>query len=74
MTKEELKAIRMRLGYSQNEMAAAIRPGPNGDRTIRRWEAGEIPISGPASLALELLDEKHRVKTPNKEKENVGLA
>jgi DNA-binding transcriptional regulator YiaG len=64
MTKEELKAIRMRLGYSQNEMAAAIRLGPNGDRTIRRWEAGEIPISGPASLALELLDEKTRLTVP----------
>jgi len=66
MTKEELKTLRMKLGYSQPEMAAAIRLGPNGQRTIRRWETGEVPISGPASLALELLGEKHRVKTKEK--------
>jgi DNA (cytosine-5)-methyltransferase 1 len=58
MTPEEIRRIRLRLGYSQNELAAALRLGPNGDRTIRRWEKGEADITGPASLALECLD-KH---------------
>jgi DNA (cytosine-5)-methyltransferase 1 len=51
----DLIAARKRLGLSQTGLAEALRLGKNGDRTIRRWEAGEIPITGPASVAIELL-------------------
>jgi DNA (cytosine-5)-methyltransferase 1 len=55
MSPAEIKAVRKRLGHSQRELAEVLRLGPNGERTIRRWEQGDIPITGPASLALELL-------------------
>lgn len=48
-------AARKALGLSQQGLAEALRLGPNGERTIRRWEQGDVPITGPASLALEML-------------------
>jgi hypothetical protein len=29
--------------------------GANGGRTVRRWELGEVAVTGPASVAIELL-------------------
>lgn len=55
MTPAECKAARQRLGLSQAGLAEALRMGPNGERQVRRWEAGETPVSGPASVAIELL-------------------
>ena len=54
MTPAEIKAIRQRYGLSQTELAALLRISDL--RTIRRWEKGEVPISGPASIVLELMD------------------
>ena len=48
-------AARKALGLSQQGLAEALRLGPNGERTIRRWEQGDVPITGPASLALEMM-------------------
>jgi DNA-binding transcriptional regulator YiaG len=50
-----LRAARQRLGVSADGLAAKLRLGSNGGRTVRRWEAGEVPISGPAQVAIELL-------------------
>jgi DNA-binding transcriptional regulator YiaG len=50
-----LRSARQRLGLSADGLATTLRLGSNGGRTIRRWEAGEVPISGPAQLAIELL-------------------
>jgi DNA (cytosine-5)-methyltransferase 1 len=55
MKPSEIKVARKRLGLSQQGLAEALRLGPNGERTVRRWEAGDVQITGPASLALELL-------------------
>jgi DNA (cytosine-5)-methyltransferase 1 len=55
MTAGDLIAARKRLGLSQSGLAQVLRLGPNGDRTVRRWEAGDVPITGPASVAIELL-------------------
>lgn len=55
MTPDAIKAARQRLGLSQSGLAERLRLGPNGERTVRRWESGDTPISGPASLAIELL-------------------
>jgi DNA-binding transcriptional regulator YiaG len=55
MTSADLRAARKTLDLSQSGLAEVLRLGPNGERTIRRWEAGDIPVTGPASLAIELL-------------------
>lgn len=54
MKPSELKAIRQRYGLSQSKLAELLRVSDM--RTVRRWEAGEVPISGPASIILELMD------------------
>ena len=58
MSPEDIKRIRRSMSMSQRQLAHAIRLGPNGDRTIRRWENGEIPITGPASLVLEYMEKE----------------
>lgn len=55
MSPADIKSARQRLGLSQSGLAEALRLGPNGERTIRRWEAGDVPVTGPASLAIEML-------------------
>lgn len=55
MTSSDIRSARKRLGLSANGLAEALRLGKGGGRTVRRWEAGDTPISGPASLAIELL-------------------
>ena len=55
MTPQQFKSARKTLGLTQKGMAELLRLSPKtGARTIRAWEAGDTPISGPASLALEL--------------------
>lgn len=41
MTPEQFKQARRKLGFSQAELAALLGMGDNGDRAVRRWEAGE---------------------------------
>jgi DNA-binding transcriptional regulator YiaG len=55
MNPAEIKAARKRLGLSQAELAETLRMGANGGRTVRRWELGEVAVTGPASVAIELL-------------------
>ncbi len=55
MDAEALKTTRDLLGISQAELGALLKLGRNGGRTVRRWEAGDNPIPGPAQVALEAL-------------------
>lgn len=55
MTPTELKSIRERFGLTQSGLARILRV--EDIRTIRRWETGERPISGPASVVLEIMAE-----------------
>lgn len=55
MTPLELKAAMKALGLSSRGMAEALRLGPNGDVTVRKWTSGKNPVSGPASVAIELM-------------------
>lgn len=55
MNPTEIRQARKLLGLSTNGLAGVLRLGKGGGRTVRRWEAGDTPISGPASLAIELL-------------------
>lgn len=54
MTPAELKAIRKRYGLTIRGLADLLRI--RDEKTIRRWESGEVPVSGPASIVLELMD------------------
>jgi transcriptional regulator with XRE-family HTH domain len=55
MTPADLLAARKALGLSQAGLAEALRLGANGGRTVRRWESGEVPVTGPVSVAIECL-------------------
>jgi DNA-binding transcriptional regulator YiaG len=55
MTPAEVSAARRALGMTQDQLAAALRMGADGKRAVRRWEAGDRAISGPASVAIEAL-------------------
>lgn len=54
MTAAELRAIRKRYGLTLDQLAALLRV--SSKRTVMRWEAGEVPVSGPASIIYELMD------------------
>jgi DNA-binding transcriptional regulator YiaG len=54
VTPTEIQSIRKRAGLSQSGLAALLRISDL--RTVRRWETGDTPVSGPASIVLELLD------------------
>jgi DNA-binding transcriptional regulator YiaG len=54
LTPTEFKSIRERAGLTQSGLAARLRMSDR--RTIRYWETGGRPISGPVSILMELLD------------------
>jgi DNA-binding transcriptional regulator YiaG len=54
MTPEAFKAIRQRAGLSTANLAKRLRIAEA--RTIRRYEDGTRPVSGPVSLLMELMD------------------
>lgn len=56
MTPERVKAIRDGLGLSQPALGRLLRLGASGKRTVARWEAGEVKVPGPVSVALEALE------------------
>lgn len=53
MTPLEIKAARLALGMNQRQLAEALRVG--SEAVIRSWESGRRPISGPATVAIELM-------------------
>lgn len=55
MTPDQLKSARQRLNLSQGGLAAELRLGGDGARTVRRWEHGERAIPGPVEVALEYM-------------------
>ena len=56
MNANEIKEARRKLGLTQRELGLALRLKPSSaDRTVRRWEDGEIEVSGPASVAIEAM-------------------
>ena len=54
MTPATFKSIRERAGLTQSGLAAFLRISDK--RTVRYWETGERPVSGPVSILMELLD------------------
>lgn len=56
MTPKEIKQARRDLGFSIGDLACALLLSPaSGNRTIRRWEAGDVPITGPAIIAIQAM-------------------
>lgn len=55
MTPDEVRDARHRLGMTLHQLAVALRMGTDGRRAVRRWEAGDRQISGPASIAIEAM-------------------
>jgi DNA-binding transcriptional regulator YiaG len=55
MKPDEVRDARQRLGMTLHQLALALRMGTDGRRAVRRWEAGDRQISGPASVAIEAL-------------------
>jgi len=55
MSPDRVKAIREGLGLTQVALAAMLRLGPTGKRSVIRWETGDTPVPGPVSVALEAL-------------------
>ena len=53
MTPLEIRAARMALGMNQREFADALRL--SGEATVRSWESGRRKISGPATVAIEMM-------------------
>ena len=51
----DVRASREVLGLTQRGLAEALRMGANGERQVRRWEDGDVTVSGPASVAIEAL-------------------
>ena len=64
----EVKAKRQELGLTQKEFAAALGMGSNGERTVRRWEAGETKPTAAESKYISTLGH-HAPFEPNEERE-----
>jgi DNA-binding transcriptional regulator YiaG len=57
MTAAEVKQARLALGFtSQQQLADALGlTGKYSKDTVRSWETGRTPISGPSRLALRMM-------------------
>jgi DNA-binding transcriptional regulator YiaG len=56
MSPEDVKEARAKLGLTQAELADALElEGNFGKDTVRNWERGKRPISGPARVAIRLM-------------------
>jgi DNA-binding transcriptional regulator YiaG len=53
VTPAELKSLRHGLGLSTQGCARMLRL--KSERTVRKWEAGDTEIPGPAEIVLELI-------------------
>lgn len=60
MTPEEFRALRERLGLSQEKLARRLDVSQN---TVARWESGSRKISGPAAVLLRLFVDMHEGKS-----------
>ena len=55
MTPAELREARHALGLSQRELADLLLMAQSGKRSVRRWEAADVPTAGPATAAVRLM-------------------
>lgn len=56
MTPDTLKSIRKELGLTQSELGRALGlSGKDPGHTVRMWELGKRPITGPVALCLQYM-------------------
>lgn len=55
MTPETFRAARKSLSLSQRQLASVWGMGQNGERTIRRWEKGDVPVNPIAAYCINLM-------------------
>jgi transcriptional regulator with XRE-family HTH domain len=53
MTPQEFTAIRKASGFTVRRLAEVLRI--QDERTIRRYQSGDTPVSGPVSILMEML-------------------
>jgi DNA-binding transcriptional regulator YiaG len=59
MHPDDVRNARQSLGLTQSEFASLLElEGKYGKDTVRSWESGKRPISGPARVAIRLLLER----------------
>lgn len=60
MTPAEVREARAILGMTQEGLAAALElEGEHRRDTVKKWEAGLRPMSGPARVAIRLMLKDH---------------
>jgi len=52
MTPSEFSEARYKLGFKQRQLAEFWGMGQNGERTIRRWEQGDVPVNPIAARLI----------------------
>lgn len=58
---EQIQKIRNKMGLTQDQLADKLMLAPeSGGRTVRRWENGTTPITGPANVALSYIFKEFR--------------
>lgn len=55
MTPEQFRAARNALNLSQRQLASVWGMGQNGERTIRRWEQGDVPVNPIAAYCIQMM-------------------
>lgn len=55
MTPEQFKTARQSINLTQRQLARMWGMGANGERTVRRWEAGERPVNPIAAYCIALM-------------------
>ena len=58
MTSVDLRAAIKTLGLTQHTLAEELRMGKWGWQSVGKWVRGEVPIPGPAQVAVELMLER----------------
>lgn len=53
MTGEELRATRLRMGWTPEELAAVLRVSKAG---VYSWETGRRAVPGPVAVLLDVLE------------------
>ena len=55
MTPTQFRITRYALNLSQRDLASVWGMGQNGERTIRRWEQGDVPVNPIAAYCITLM-------------------
>ena len=60
MTPTQFRITRYALNLSQRQLASVWGMGQNGERTIRRWEQGDVPVNPIAAYCIALMLTRHQ--------------